>query len=151
MNEHSYLFEEATWDAEGIFTDANGTQVPVEGAATITHTSDAWLLNTTMLLQGDSAVEVENRYVIMPFSDNRIETSWTSDNPELGRLEGRFTLVEDTLISTFTSPDGRLQGTEILVQIDADSYENRGLLYQDRKLVSTWALSLTRSAQGLLH
>ncbi|PLY06945.1 MAG: hypothetical protein C0624_03930 [Desulfuromonas sp.] len=151
MTEHSYLFEEATWDAEGIFTDAAGNQVPIEGAATINHSADAWTLISTMLLQSEPPLEVENRYIIMPFQDERIETSWTSNHPELGRLEGRFTVIEDTLVSTFASPDGTLYGSEILVQVDADCYENRGLLYQDRQLVSTWAISLTRSAHGLLH
>jgi len=151
MIEHSYLFEEATWDAEGIFGDATGNQVPIEGAVAIIHTPDTWLLNTTMLLQGESSLEVKNHYVVMPFAEGRIETSWTSDNPELGRLEGRFTLIEDTLISTFSSPDGLLHGSEILVQVDADCYENRGLLYKDKQLLSSWAISLTRSSPGLLH
>jgi len=106
MTEHSYLFEEATWDAEGIFTDAAGNQVPIEGAATISHAADAWTLISTMLLQSEPPLEVENRYTVMPFKDERIETSWISDNPELGHLEGRFTVIEDTLVSTFTNADG---------------------------------------------
>jgi len=149
--EHSYLFEEATWDAEGIFTDADGNQITIEGATAITHTDGSWILNSKLLLQGEPPVELVNRYVMAPFADNDFETSWTSHNPELGEIQGRFVLVEDSLVSTFNSPDGTLHGTEILVQIDADSYENRGLLYQDQQLVSTWAMSLTRSVHGLLH
>lgn len=151
MLEHTYLFEEATWDAEGIFTDADGNQVPIEGAATVSHSAENWILSSKMLLQGEMPIEIENHYVVLPFGDTGFETEWTSHNPELGRLEGRFTLIEDTLVSTFSSPDGSIHGTEFLVQVDADSYENRGLLYQDQQLISTWAVSLTRSAQGLLH
>ena len=149
--EHSYLFEEATWDAEGIFTDATGNQQLLEGAATVTHAQDAWVVNTTILLQGEPQVELETRYIIAPFPADAIETSWSARHPELGELAGRFALIEDSIISTFSSPDGSLHGSETLVQLDADSYENRGLLYQGQQLLSTWAISLTRSTQGLLH
>jgi len=151
MSDHTYLFEEATWDAEGIFTDADGNQLPIEGAASISHTPDTWVLSGKLLIQSEPPLELENHYAIAPFRGTRHETSWTSHNPELGRLQGRFVIVEDTLISTFTSPDGDLHGTEVLVQIDADSYENRGLLYQGDRLLSTWAISLSRSQAGILH
>jgi len=151
MTDHTYLFEEATWDAEGIFTDADGNQLPIEGAATVSHNPDNWMLSGKLLIQSEPPLEVENHYAINPFRGGSLETSWTAHNPALGQLRGRFVIVEDTLISTFASPDGTLHGTEILVQVDDDSYENRGMLFQGDQLVSTWAISLSRSAGGVLH
>ena len=151
MVEHTYLFEEGTWDAEGIFTDGSGSQLPLEGAVTVSHSAEGWLLSGTMQVQSDPPLEVENHYVVRPIEGEEIETTWTAHNPELGRLEGRFTIIEDSLVSTFSSPDGTLHGTEVLVQVDADSYENRGVLYQEQQLISTWAVSLTRTLPGMLH
>ena len=151
MYDHTYLFEEGTWDVEGIFTDADGNPLPLEGAVTVTHTEENWTVCGNMLVQGDPPIEFENHTLIVPFAEGRIETTWTSFNPELGELEGRFTLIEDTLFATFRNADGSLHGSEVLVQVDADSYENRGLLYQEGVLISTWAASLSRSAPGMLH
>ena len=151
MNDHTYLFEEATWDVEGIFSDAEGNSFPLEGAITVAHGDEHWTLTGNMEVHSDPPLTIENHYQVVPFAADRFETSWTSFNPELGELEGRVSVVEDTLFAMFQSSDGSLYGSEVLVQIDADSYENRGLLYQEGQLISSWAASLSRATPGVLH
>ncbi len=106
---HTYLFREENWDAAGVFTDAAGRSQPVDGAATITHPPDLWHLDARM-------GTIENRYRITPFAEDRAITSWTSENAILGRLEGRFVIVDDAILSTFDSVDGRYHGVEVLLQ-----------------------------------
>ncbi|MCX7635867.1 MAG: hypothetical protein N2Z74_09040, partial [Syntrophales bacterium] len=67
-----------------------------------------------------------------------------AQHPTLGRLEGRFIVVDDTLISLYESEDRRYRGTEYFRMIDEDLYSNRGTLLQEGMKVSSWAVELRR-------
>jgi hypothetical protein len=62
----------------------------------------------------------------------------------LGKLNGRFTVVNDTIISQYQSEDRKYSGTEILLFIDDDQYENWGVVYEDDRKMSSWEVMLER-------
>jgi hypothetical protein len=95
-------------------------------------------------LRGEPSRVHHNRYEIEPFSPGARSTHWTSHNPVLGALRGRFVLSGDAILSFYASPTGRYRGFECLQQHDAGRYSARGALLEEDKVISTWALELTR-------
>jgi hypothetical protein len=139
-----FLFEENIWIAKGVYMDDQGRYHPVEGETKITHTDGLWINDSFMTLQGDKAVAYKTRYEIVPMERGRELTSWVSENPALGKMLGKFIIVDDSIISIFTSEDGSLQGTECLRLIDDDLYSNRGCLLRGDKKISSWAVELRK-------
>jgi hypothetical protein len=71
-------------------------------------------------------------------------THWTALNPAIGALRGRFVIAGDTILSFYASPTGRFRGFESIQQRNSTRYNVRGGLLEEDKLLSTWALELTR-------
>jgi len=139
-----FLFEENIWVAKGVYMDDQGRYHPVEGETKITHTERLWINDSCMTLQGDNTVEYKTRYEIVPMERGQELTSWISENPALGKMMGKFIIVDDSIISIFTSENGALQGTECLRLIDDDLYSNRGCLLRGDKKISSWAVELRK-------
>ena len=95
-------------------------------------------------LRGDPARVQHNRYEIVPFSPGARSTHWSALNPAIGALRGRFVVVGDTILSFYASPSGRYRGFESLQQRSSARYSVRGSLLEEDKLLSSWALELTR-------
>jgi hypothetical protein len=123
---HSYLFREALWSAEGIYRDGEGGQFPVRGETRIAHGADHWSIEGSMRLFGDEKSAFVNNYRVEPFEPSGADTAWTSDNPTLGTIAGRFAVVEDMILSHFKSDDGRYSGSECFRRINNHSYRSRG-------------------------
>jgi hypothetical protein len=87
-------------------------------------------------LRGERPALQHSRYEIEPFSDGARSTHWTSNNPALGALRGRFVLAGDAILSW------RYRGFECLLQRDERRYSARGTLLEEDKVMSTWALEL---------
>jgi hypothetical protein len=94
-------------------------------------------------LRGDPTRVTHNRYEIEPFSDGARSTHWTSNNPSVGALRGRFVLAGDAILSFYASPTGRYRGFECLKQESEKHYSARGSMLDEDKVLSTWALELT--------
>jgi hypothetical protein len=94
-------------------------------------------------LRGDPTRVTHNRYEIEPFSDGARSTHWSSSNPAIGSLRGRFVLAGDAILSFYSSPSGRYRGFECLQQKDERRYTARGSMLDEDKLISTWALELS--------
>jgi len=139
-----FLFEENIWIAKGVYIDDQGQYHAVEGEARITHTDGLWINDSCMTLQGDNAVEYKTRYEIVPMKRGQERTSWTSDNPALGKMTGKFIIVDDSILSIFFSKDGAFQGTDYFRLIDDDLYSNRGCLLRGDKKISSWAVELRK-------
>ena len=94
-------------------------------------------------LRGDPTRVQHNRYEIEPFSPLARSTHWTSTNPAIGALRGRFILSGDAILSSYSSPTGRYRGFECIQQRDPRAYSVRGALLDEDKVISTWALELS--------
>ena len=143
--DHTYLFREAFWAAEGMYRDTAGTEYPVEGESTITHGADSWSIEGSLRLFGDEKAAFVTSCRIAPFAQAAAYTSWVSDNPALGRMEGRFAVVEDMILSHFRSDDGLYGGSECFRRVNAHTYRSRGVLFKDGSLVSSWAVNWSMS------
>ena len=143
---HTFLFQEGTWRAEGEYRDASGIAAPVSGETTIRHAEKRWLFEGVLRVKGDRPALHHNRYEIEPFSPGARSTHWSSTNPAIGALRGRFVLAGDAILSFYASPTGRYRGFESLAMISDSRYAARGALLEEDKVVSTWALELTRVA-----
>src|SRR5688500_14179732 len=109
---HSFLFEEALWRAHGEYSDASGKAAPVDGETSIKHLETRWLFEGVLRVRGERPALHHNRYDIVPFSPNARSTHWSSTNPAVGALRGRFILVGDAILSSYASPTGRYRGFE---------------------------------------
>ncbi|NLI12930.1 hypothetical protein [Pelotomaculum propionicicum] len=139
---HTFLFTESTWIAKGTYYDEKNNPVEVTGESFITHLKKTWFLNSSMILPGESPTELKNDYEIVPFAKD--VTSWKSVNPALGTLLGSFAVVEDSIISLFSSQKGEYFGTEVLTMINESEYTGKGVLYSPAGKISSWSVKLTR-------
>jgi len=141
---HTYLFEPALWEATGLFVDPSGKRLAMSGHAVILHGEELWSLTGKLRLTDEPLVEIVNDYRIIPFPPGELQTTWTSHSTALGTLKGRFVLVGDTILSCFESKERHLRGSEWLRWIDADTYEDRGVLLLGGRLLSAWTADLRR-------
>lgn len=109
------------------------------------HEPNRWLFEAVQRLRGDPARVQHNRYEIVPFSPGARSTHWTALNPAIGALRGRFVVAGDAILSFYASPTGRYRGFESIQQRDRVRYSVRGSLLEEDKLLSSWALELTRT------
>ncbi len=138
---HTYLFQEGTWNTKGTYYDENNNPLSVEGQSEITHLKELWFNDSYMSVQGDTPVKLINKYEIAPFEKEF--TMWQSVNPALGRLLGRFVVVEDSIISLFSSGNGEYFGSEFVTKINDSEYTGKGVLYNAAGRISSWSVQLT--------
>lgn len=116
----------------------------MDGETSIQHLEARWLFEGVLRVRGERPALHHNRYEIVPFSPGARSTHWTSNNPAVGALRGRFVIVGDAILSVYASPTGRFRGYESILQLDAARYAARGALLEEDKLLSTWAVELSR-------
>lgn len=148
---HTFLLQEGVWVATGEFFDRRGNPVPMDGSARVTHGSDMWRSRGVMRLQrpGGGSMEMPNDYEIRPFGEERDFTGWTSENPFLGKLTGLFVIVDDSIISTISSEDGRVSGIEYMLKVSDCHYRSRGFIFKGEEKISSWAAELVKRGEGL--
>jgi hypothetical protein len=142
---HPYLMTPATWHARGRYWDDQNRAVAAQGSAELRHHADMWELVGELRLLGPSPVAFTNRYRIAPAPAEAQLLRWRSDNPALGRLEGVFVLVDDTILVQGGSADGRYHVVETLTLAGERQYRNRGALLSGDVRLGAWAMELTRA------
>jgi hypothetical protein len=141
---HTFLFKEGTWRVKGEHRDGAGAVSQVSGENSIRHEPGLWHFEAVLRLGGDPPRVTHNRYQIEPFLPGAASTHWSSNNPVLGALRGRFVITGDAILSSYWGPNGRHRGFECILQRDARHYSVRGAMLEEDKLVSTWSLELTK-------
>jgi hypothetical protein len=116
----------------------------ISGENIVRHDAGRWLFEAVLRLRGDPARVQHNRYDIAPFSPGARSTHWSANSPSTGALNGRFVLAGDAILSFYASASGRYRGFECLQQRERTRYAVRGTLLEEDKVLSTWALELTR-------
>ena len=86
-----------------------------------------------------------NRCEIIPFTSGSRSTHWSSQNSSVGRLNGRFVIVGDSILSMCSSATGRYRGVECIQRIDTMRYSARGTLLEEDRVLSTWSLEIERT------
>jgi hypothetical protein len=142
---HPYLMTPGIWHARGRYRDDQDRAVAAEGSAELRHHADVWELVGELRLLGPRPVAFTNRYRIAPAPAEARLLRWQSDNPALGRLEGVFVLVDDTILVRGASADQHYRVVETLTLIDERQYCNRGALIGGDARLGAWAMELTRA------
>lgn len=106
------------------------------------HEPGKWRFEAVLRLRGDPARVTHNRYEIEPFAPGARSTHWSSTNPAIGALRGRFVVSGDAILSFYASPTGRYRGFECMTRHNDRTYSARGALLDEDKVISTWALEL---------
>jgi hypothetical protein len=141
---HTFIVQPGEWIAAGMMQDETGKEIPMAGAAGITHGADAWHNVFSMAPKQGDGPQIINAYTIEPCAKPGAPTRWTSENPNLGKLRGRFVFVDDTIVSVFDSEDGAHSGTELMKQVAGDKYVNVGVLLKQGKKIASWAFELQK-------
>ncbi len=144
--QHAYLFEPGAWQANGVHINEAGESFAVTGESVITHEEGLWRVRGTLQLTDDPEISFQTDYRLKPFPDDADSTTWVSENPVMGRLEGRFALVGEAILSVYRSTDGKHQGTECLHRLASDRYQGFGTLFRGETRVSSWSVELVREA-----
>lgn len=141
---HTYILDEGKWKAKGFYYDHEANQLEVIGETEIKHRQDEWILDGFMELRTEEPVRFYNKYSIIPKEKDKDFTVWTSVNPAIGKLKGKFMIVGDTILSSYISEDGLYSGSECLYRINEDKYLNRGFAFHGEEKLSSWAVTLER-------
>lgn len=142
---HTLFVQPGSWAASGRFLDENEAEIPIVGSAEIIHHEEQWVNRSTMRLLTDPPVDLANQYEIHPLPAGSATTPWSSFNPSLGRMLGSFSLVGDSILSTYRSEDGAYSGAECLLQEDADTYRVWGVLFKEGTKLSSWEAVMKRA------
>ena len=139
--EHTFLFREAEWVANGNYSDEQNRRRPATGSSKISHTEKGWInAGSMMMLAETGLVTFENRYFITPFEEGKEYTDLKSENPAFGTLHGKLMLVGDSILAVCSSEDGSTVSVEYLRMLDEAHYENRGFLLKNGEKVGSWDL-----------
>jgi hypothetical protein len=141
---HTYLLEQGTWLAEGLYYDEAGEAVEVKGRSDISHEGDVWIIDSEMSLATDPPVSFAHRYRVGPLAEGAGATTWESESSALGRLNGTFAVVDEAILSAYVSEDGIHWGSECLRMIDKGRYRGHGALFRQGQRVSAFAVDLRR-------
>lgn len=144
--QHSFLFREGAWRAEGEYRDGAGTVTKVDGETRVRHEAGKWLTEGVLRVKSSPPKEQSNRTEIVPFSPGSNATHWSSESAALGSLNGRFVIAGDAILSFYASGTGRYRGFECMQQKDAKTYTVRGAMLEQDKVISTWVLELSRTS-----
>ena len=139
---HTFLFKEGLWTAEGCYFDEGNNRISMKGEIRITHTEKFWLMERHMIMLEGNRPEFVNSYEIIPFEKYSEFTTWRSSHPELGTLNGTFVIVEDSMISLYSSDKGNVNGAEYLLKLSNLVYKCRGCQFQGNIKTSSWAVTL---------
>ena len=115
----------------------------MSGETTIRHEEKRWLFEGVLRVKGDRPALHHNRYEIEPWTPGAMSTHWTSVNPAIGALRGRFILAGDAILSFYASPTGKYRGYECIQSRGNGTYSVRGAMMDEDKLLSSWSLELT--------
>ncbi len=147
---HTFLFKEAVWKANGRYCDEDGEIVDVKGKFVISLQPEVWQIECLMGLSSKPeskfrTIEYKNSYEIKPFGKGKDFTYWVSLHSALGKMDGQFVIVDDTILAPFKTRSGTMRGTEFFRKINNFQYENKGTLLERNRKTSSWSLTLTRS------
>lgn len=141
---HTLLFEEGNWEANGIYQGEDGKDVVAEGYTKITHEEEVWRNETFLRVKSPEWIEYKFIYQIEPGDKGAEFLRWKATNPVTGNLSGKCLVYFDSIFSTYNSEDEKYTGHEFFLKLSDENYLARGALFRDGKLISCWAVELSK-------
>jgi hypothetical protein len=142
--DHTFLLKEGNWYASGMLWDEHEIEVPIAGHSFIEHREGKWFNHSMMRLLTDPPIELKSEYEIEPVPEGKASTVWKSFNPSLGAMTGTFSVVGDSILSSYRSGSGEYSGSEYFLMEDDSTYQVKGVLFKGTKKVSSWEAMLTK-------
>ena len=126
-----------------MYTDESGHESSCWGRSKISH-GETWTIDAFTTVQSDESVTLRTLSHVTPLREGRMTTEYSAESSDLGVLRGRFTFIGGTILATGRSQEGDLLVVEALRRVDEERYEVCGELLGEGRLLSAWALTLTR-------
>lgn len=139
---HTYFTPGKQWQASGVYHDDGGREYHLIGQSFVIRDGNKWTLDASMEVTLEAPVRFSNKYTIFS-TDTEHTLTWTSFNPALGQLSGTFSIIGSYIISVYSSSDGAYSGSETLIQLDENTYQNVGVAFINGKRLSAWTALLT--------
>lgn len=142
--EHTFLLQEGRWQAKGTYFDHRGQATPISGQSIVIHQEEGWINSSVMELAANPPVSFENVYEIEPMEAGLETTIWETEHASLGLMMGTLVVIDDALIMSYVAEGGHYTGNETLYRVDANRYQNWGVLWQGDQKISSWSATLER-------
>jgi len=144
LRDHPFFDHDGPWRAQGWYIEEHGALLSAGGETRLERGDEHWtvIAELRIALVDQPDMVFRNAYSFEPPSDSASEVYWTSSNPFLGDIAGRFTVVADAILSLGFAEDGHHILSETLMLTDDDTYEARGALSRDGETVGAWAVTL---------
>jgi hypothetical protein len=118
----------------------------VQGRIQITHEEGKIVnLGEMAFVSKSNPVTFQTAYELTPTQDELV-LDFFQANESVGDLRGKVVAFDDRLISSYTSGDGSLTGTEVFYKTGDNRYAVTGTLVSDGQIISLWKLDLVRPA-----
>lgn len=146
--EHPLFSEPAQWVAagHGLWSSPGEplNRVPLEGRVRILH-EDGRIINRGEMsfVSKIDPIVFSTTYELTPTEDELV-MDFFQENGEVGDLHGKVVFFDDRLVSSYTSGDGHLQGSEVFARMGENRYTVTGCLTHDGQLLNLWKLDLVR-------
>ncbi len=145
--EHPFITEPDTWIVAGHSMSGDPLdRVPVQGRIQITHEEGKIVnLGEMAFVSKSNPVTFQTAYELTPTEDELV-LDFFQANESVGDLRGKVVAFDDRLISSYTSGDGSLTGTEVFYKTGDNRYAVTGTLVSGGRIISLWKLDLVRPA-----
>lgn len=140
---HTFLLEEGEWVVKGSYFDAAGKKSPVTGRTKVQHGEDSWVSDGTLTMGEEETPAITNHYDIAPMGDDATFTTWSCMDPTEGTVTGVLHVVDDCVISSFSSETSGYHGVDVLRKAK-DEYRSRGFAMRGTDRLSSWTLTVKR-------
>lgn len=143
--EHPFITEPDTWIVAG--HSMSGTpldRVPLQGQIQITHEEDKIVnMGEMQFVSRSNPNPFQTMYELTP-TDDELALDFFQANEAVGDLRGKVVAFDDRLVSSYTSGDGTLTGSEVFFRMSESRYAVTGTLLSGGEIISLWKLDLIR-------
>ena len=142
--EHPFITEPDTWIVAG--HSMSGTpldRVPLQGQIQITHEEDKIVnMGEMQFVSRSNPNPFQTMYELTP-TDDELALDFFQANEAVGDLRGKVVAFDDRLVSSYTSGDGTLTGSEVFFRMSESRYAVTGTLLSGGEIISLWKLDLS--------
>lgn len=147
--EHPFITDPGLWIVAGHGLSGDPlNRIPIQGRMQVKH-SDGKIENTgeMSVVSRTNPVTFQTLYEMVP-TDDELVLDFFQSNQSVGDLKGKVVVVDDRIVSSYASGDGRFAGCEVLMRMGDNRYAATGTLQEGGQLVNLWKLDLVRPVEG---
>lgn len=145
--EHPFITEPDSWIVAGHSMSGDPLdRIPLQGMIQITHEEGKIVNHGEMqFVSRSNPNPFQTMYELTPTEDE-LALDFFQANEAVGDLKGKVVCFDDRLVSSYTSGDGTLTGSEVFFRMSESRYAVTGTLLSMGQVISLWKLDLIRPA-----